>query len=367
MISDTTPEVNSELDALLRMGVQEALASSDFTTAFETFITELPRHSPDLAARIPPGAERSFGLALFREIWNHTPRPELGWKRLTLPKSERNSPCPCGSGTKYKQCCGPLEGDTPFPAGGFSVLSYVLETVPVAQYGALPFKQFDPEEVAHAASEWHKDGRIGPATMLLEAQLASGNKLDVRHEYAFDTLCTLYLDAGREDERHALVERIMQSPDKLLRAAAWQRRATMYADSGEHAKAWEVFKEAQRLDPDNPSLAYLELTLLANQDRYDEAQTRAAFWAKRLVKLGYAGERIVQLMEDIARDPDVLRTMIEEHAYGGIEEPIEAAPEDVCALIALIENLPAPSNYYRLPAQDDSAGSLTPTPELAVI
>ena len=349
------------------MGVQEALATSDFKTAFETFLAELPRQAPDFAAKMPPGERRSIGLALFREIWNHTPRPELGWKKLSLPKPERNGPCPCGSGKKHKQCCGPMEAASPFPSGGFSVLSYVLETVPVAQYSALPFKQLDPEEVAHVASEWEKDGRIAPATMLLEAMLAPGARLDARHEYAFDMLCGLYLDTDRADDRLLLVERVMHSQDKLLRATAWQRRATLHADEGEHALAWEAFKQAQRLDPDSPSLAHLELVLLANQDRFDEAQTRAAFWAKRLTKLGYGDERIVELMEDVALDPNLLREMMDGGGYDGGDEFSEASPEDVAALDALVKGLPTPSCHYRLLPQEDAAGALEATAELAAI
>ncbi|MBK9021938.1 MAG: SEC-C domain-containing protein [Sulfuritalea sp.] len=364
MIADASHEANAELDSLLRTGVQAALAGTDFKQAFDSFLAELPQCAPDFAARMPPGAERSIGLALFREIWNNTPRPDLGWKRLTLPKPERNAPCPCGSGRKYKQCCAPLEGSSPFPSGGFTVLSYVLETVPVADYGNLPFRQLDPEEVAHVASEWQADGRIGPATFLLEALLAPGNKLDARHEHAFDTLCDLYLDDGRADARLALVERFMRTEDKQLRATAWQRRATLHADSGEHALAWEVFKEAQRIEPDNPSLAHLELVLLANQDRYDEVRTRAAFWARRLVKLGYAGEPVVALMEDVARDPEVLRAMLAEH---GEDWDAEATPEDLDALESLIGNLPAPSCQYRLSPQDADAGPLQALPELAAV
>ncbi|MCF8199131.1 MAG: SEC-C domain-containing protein [Sulfuritalea sp.] len=364
MNTDTDHESSTELDALLRMGVQAALASPDFKQAFETFLAEMSRQVPGFAARLPPGAERSIGLALFREIWNHTPRPEQGWKRLSLPKPERNAPCPCGSGKKYKQCCAPREGISPFPSDGFTVLSYVLETVPVADYGNVPFRQLDPEEVAHVASEWQNDGRIEPAALLLEALLAPGNKLDSRHEPAFDTLCGLYLDDGRAEARLALVERVMQCQGKPLRAAAWQRRATLHADSGEYVQAWEVFKEAQRLDPDNPSLAHLELVLLANQDRYDEARTRAAFWARRLVKLGYGDEPIVALMEDVARDPEVLRAMLAEH---GEDWDAEATPEDLDALERLIGNLPAPSCQYRLSPQDGGAGPLQALPELDAV
>lgn len=366
MIADLpSPDQNAEFDAMLRMGVHEALATEDFRTAFESFLAEMPRQAPGFAAMIPPDAERAVALALFREIWNHTPRPDLGWKRLTLPKPERNAPCPCGSGSKYKQCCGPLEGAAPFPAGSFSVLAYVLETVPVSRYPQLPFKQLDAEEVAHVASEWDKEGRIEPATLLLEALLAPGGRFDARHEFAFDKLCDLYLDAGRAAERLALVERFMQATDKRLRAAAWHRRITLYADAGEYDRAWDAFKEVQRFDPDNPSLAHLELVLLTDQERYGEARTRAAFWAKRLVKLGYGDEPIVGLMEDVARDPTMLREILD--SYAGDAEDDEATPEDVDTLDDLIGHLPAPSCHYRLSPQDGSAGPLEPTPELAAV
>jgi len=364
MTASVARESPPEIDAVLRLGVQETLAAGDFGSAFESFIAELPRQCPEFAAHIPPGAERPLGMALFREIWNHTPRPDQGWQRQTLPKPERNGPCPCGSGAKYKQCCGSPQGAAPFPSEGFTVLAYVLETVPVSGYATLPFKQLDPEELAHVADQWQKEGRIEAATILLEGLLASGRRLGRQHEWAFDTLCDLYLDAGRDDDRLALVERFMQAADRQLRAAAWQRRATLHADRGEHEAAWAVFGEALRLDPDNPALAHLELVMLANQDRYDEVRSRAAFWAKRLARTGRADETLVELMEDVARDPDILREMLDEHAMG---EGVAPAPEDMAELQALIGNLPPPSNHYRLSPEGDSAGPLQPTAELGAL
>ena len=364
------PETAVDFDAMLRFAVQQALAFNDFQTAFESFLAGFRQIAPGFAANIPVGGERSIGHAIFREVWKRTPRPDSGWKRFPLPKPERNNACPCGSGTKYKQCCGPLDSKSPFP-NDFSVLSYVIETVPESRYGVLPFKQLDPEELAHVANQWMEDGRNQAATLLLEALLVPGNKLDARHEHAFDILCDLYFNTFREADRLDLVERIMQSTDKQLRASACHRRATMHADSGEHAQAWQVFKEAQRLDPDNPSLAHLELIMLANQDRYDEVGARAVFWAKRLTKLGYAGDPIVELMNDIARDPDVLREIIAAHDGRNFEDTAydmdEEIAENIAELYDLIENLPAPRSHYALSPSEDSAGSLEPSRKLAAI
>lgn len=154
---DTAPAPS--IDAVLRLGVQEILTARNFQIAFESFLAELPLQCPEFAAQISPGAERPIGLVLFREIWNHTPRPDLGWHRQTLTKPERNSPCPCGSGLKYKQCCGGPQVPSPFPSEGLTVLAYVLETVPVSSYGSLPFGQLDPEELAHVANQWQDEGR----------------------------------------------------------------------------------------------------------------------------------------------------------------------------------------------------------------
>ena len=364
MTANPGPESMPEVDDLMRLGVKRVLADREFPAAFDSFFARLPQAAPSLVDQIPAESLRPIALTLFREIWNHTPRPDLGWKRQSQPKPERNAPCPCGSGRKYKQCCDTRMGTPPALGEGLSVLGYVLESIPVESYGTIPFRHLDPAEVAHAADEWEKAGRVEEAARLLEALLAPGQKLDLRHESAFDLLCDVYLDAGLDAERMALVERVMRSPDAGLRAVATQRMATLMADRGEYEQAWSLFREAQRLDPDSPMLAHVEVSLLVGQQRFDDARGRAGFWAKRLVKLGYAGEPIVEMMERFASDPQALHEM-----WNDLDEgmPAEATPEDVAALERLVAELPEMSCLYRLAPQGDSAGPLQPTPELAAI
>ena len=52
-------------------------------------------------------------MPVLTQVWNETPRPELGGssprrahQAPTARKIGRNAPCPCGSGRKYKRCCG---------------------------------------------------------------------------------------------------------------------------------------------------------------------------------------------------------------------------------------------------------------------
>lgn len=364
-----TAETTAEMDDLLRSGVQAALATTDFVTAFNAFRLSLPDLAPQFAAMMPPGSERAIAFAMFREIWDHLPRPDQGWQPLKLGKPEQNAPCPCGSGQKYKKCCGLLSGASPFGGGGLSVLAYVLETVPVAQYKNLPFKKLNPEEVAHVAEEWLKDGRDDAAAALLEPLLLDVSKLDRRHEYAFDVLCDVYLEQGEPARRIALAERLMQSTDRELKSAAMHRRCTMLADTGDYAAAWALFKAAQRQDPDNPSLSHLEVVLLASQGEIEQAQNRARFWAARLRKLGYEEEGIVAFMDDIARDPQALLDMMSggSGAYEDDDDFTEVSAEVALTLIGMVAALPAPSCQHRLFPQDGHAGPLEPTPALAAI
>lgn len=348
-----------DVSDLFRMGVHESLLTTDFDAGFEAFFGLFADAAPKLAKRLDPEARRGFLWPIFRAIWNHTPRPDMGWKRLTEPKPERNTPCPCGSGLKYKQCCATLNMPDVFGGEGFSVLQYVFETIPVRSYATLPFANLDPTEVAHVAREWLDEDRVESATLLLEGLLRPEAKLDARHVEAFDVLCNIYLDDGRSDDREALVVRLMQSQDKFLRAAAYQRKATMCSDQGDKTEAWAAFKEAQRLDPDNPSLSHLEIVLLAGQGRTEEVKARAEFWALRLTKLGYGNDPIVELMRQVAQNPDYLGQMLSKQGIHGI---FDVSFEDVQALAALVDKLPSPISLYTLTPIQDSEGNETAGP-----
>lgn len=356
-------EDTNETEAMLRLAVDCALKTADFAEALAAYRAGLSAAAPALVAQMPPieEAQRAIAFAMFREVWNRLPRPERDWRTLPLPKPERNAPCPCGSGRKYKQCCGPL-ADAPLGAEGLSVLPYVLERIPAGQYAALPFARLSPEELGHVAEQWIAGDRAEEACALIEPLLADAARLDARHEYAFDMLCDAYLELGRQDERSRLVERIAQARDKELRCAALHRRCTMLADEDDYASAWKAFREATAADPDHPALAHLEVILLASEERVAEAGERARYWAARLKKLGYGGERIVGLMEEVARDPQGFVDV-----FNGFDEDAATPIDDEALdrLASLFEELPAPQSRYRLQPQDGEAGPLEPDAGLA--
>lgn len=355
------PDDYAETDQMLRLAVDCGLATDDFVAALARFRQALPEVAPTLLQQVSADedARRALAFAIFSEVWKVLPRPDHGWRPLPTPKPERNAPCPCGSGRKFKQCCGQGE---PSPFGGsLSVLGYVLERLPNGEFAKLPFKVLSPEELAHVASQWLEEDRHEEAIALLEPLLGDPSRLDERHEYAFDTLCEAYLDLGLDDARRALVELLLNAPDRQVKSAATQRRCTMLADEGNYDAAWRLFREAQRIDPDNPSLAHLELVMLAGQGERDQIATRARFWAARLRRLGYEGEEIVDFIDDVARDPDGFVQAMEEQGRDGFDA------HDLDRLAELAESLPSPECHYRLEMEDDSAGPLEPDAALATL
>jgi preprotein translocase subunit SecA len=85
--------------------------STQQLAAFEQFLAQLAMQQQGAPAGAPPAAARSQA-----EERPHDPATE--GPRLILPRAApqarpklsagRNDPCPCGSGKKFKQCCGRL-------------------------------------------------------------------------------------------------------------------------------------------------------------------------------------------------------------------------------------------------------------------
>ena len=85
---------------------------------------------PVLLKQIPPEPEeidrflRSAALNLFADL----PLPSHDLQPVGQPKQGRNDPCACGSGQKYKHCCG--ANAMPPLFGNMNLLRYVLDAYP---------------------------------------------------------------------------------------------------------------------------------------------------------------------------------------------------------------------------------------------
>ncbi len=230
---------------------------------------------------LPTAMVHAIATQVALEIWNHTPLPDNRFRPGKRLHPERNGPCPCGSGGKYKQCCGQLDAP-PIGINEPLMLHAVLGLFPEKSLAELPLQDIGPEALATVAEAWMHDGYQKKAAKLLERYLANLEQLDGRAEWAADLLLNAYMDLNKPRKKQQLMARLKNVPDKTLRSTGWQRQATVNCDQGNYPAAWQAFREAQRLTPNAPALSHLEILLLVSEDRIDEAKARAEFWAARL-------------------------------------------------------------------------------------
>ena len=161
----------------------------------------------------------------------------------------------------------------------------MLQQFSRAELKKLPLAGIDLEELGYVAGEWRKEGRAEDAVAVLQNVFADVARLDARAELAFDELIECYNELGHPRKKQQLIERCLGAPDLTLRSAALHRRITIVADAGDLPRAWRLFADAQRLQPDNPALATLELTMLLQERAYDRLQERGRFWMARLARI----------------------------------------------------------------------------------
>lgn len=274
-----------ELGFLFDCAARRILRDENPADFIAWFQVSAPQLAPQFMSQLPDDAifRRGFLTQFARILWNKTPLPGNRFQPRPITRPERNQPCLCGSGKKYKHCCNALESlEQGLPE--FSMLLHVLENIAVKQFADLPFPHLNLDELAYVANTWISNGRAKEAAKLLEGLFADWAKLDERAEPALYCLLDCYDRLNNPLKKKRLLERAMAAPDGVLRAAAMQRQCAIHADRGEYDQAWALFQQAQRLMPDDPGLSHLEILILKNQGEHARAKERAAFWIARLSK-----------------------------------------------------------------------------------
>ena len=111
MFTDLMDKIRTEI-------AQRMFRSATSVNAFKTFLTALPQQryvhdevstlgqskaaTPAAATRSPESTVRAGAEAGMQAALQTKPTPV----KRDIPKVGRNDPCPCGSGKKYKKCCG---------------------------------------------------------------------------------------------------------------------------------------------------------------------------------------------------------------------------------------------------------------------
>ncbi len=300
---------------LLQGAVKVILDSEDYETLRSWLEGEIP--SFFLASGTVPDVEalsfldsaviRGMSVQAARQIWNVTPLPGNNFRPSPLEEPGRNERCPCGSGKKYKRCCGSL-GFAQIPSIAPELIWMLLmETLPSPEVRELIRSGKAPiEPLLGLAEEFLDEGKPKKGVALLEPLFEDGLRChDQLHGAALTLLFNLYDDLGYWRKKDKLIKRVVEkAPPSPLRAEAFERLATIRMDRGDVSGAWKAFEEARADAPDSPGVALLEVHLLISENRLDLAAERARFHARRLVKQGYDAEApFVCFLEEVAEDP----------------------------------------------------------------
>ncbi len=286
------------------MGVAGSLVYRG-TTA-EQFLNWVARYGgqllPGLSAAAPSPEDAARMLrALGVQVWNQMPQPDSRWQIRPMKRPGRNEACWCGSGDKYKHCCEPM-GVGQFPR--LNMLRFVLDACPATRLADVANGHPDLDAVADTAHQWCEEGQSKRAVALLEPFFAAPRPLTLKLEILFDELMSALLDEGRDKRREHWIVQVLERGDNPLKSTALQRRATLRSDRGDAKQAWADFAQAQQLNPNDPALSMLEVTMLMAEDRMEQAAERARRWALHLGKQrdpAYAD--IVARLDDFGRNP----------------------------------------------------------------
>lgn len=296
--------VHFDLDRFIEACVSFALDSKDLS-AYQSRYLRIerdlfpPPEQGDL--RDDDSLRRRLGLAMARAVWCALPLPALDFACPKAPSPERNSPCYCGSGRKFKQCCEPISRNLPLQ--DVDLLPQVLASVPRRTWKALPASRVDIGRIAHTVEECLRIGDDKAALALLEPWFASDDGFVARRELLFDMLVNLYSDLNKPRKKKQLLERAVRYGDATLRSGALQRLASMASDRNDFALAWDLFGQARQIDPTVVSLSHLEVTMLFNEGRDDEAKHCAALWIQRLTRRRDPQlQPLIAYLRDLQRD-----------------------------------------------------------------
>ncbi|HVZ45590.1 MAG TPA: UPF0149 family protein [Ramlibacter sp.] len=287
MTTDPDLNVPPGFEPLMNEAVRRILAGEaldPFCAWYCAELTALPaaEHALDAQGR---DTEERRAHAMARSLWQSVPVPSNHWRARALPKPERNAPCFCGSGRKYKQCCAEFAAaELPMPRE--EMLVFALSQVDPSTLDAKSLRELPAEALGIAAQGWNEEGEYERTAKTLAPLFEQPDRLSDRHANAFDALMDALLETGRNSQRRAIAERVATSRDKVLAVTARCRVATMLVDHGDEEGAWQAFQQAQRLRPDDPEVWQLELTLLHAQGRAEEARLRGGVLSTKARRAG---------------------------------------------------------------------------------
>ncbi|MBU0481054.1 MAG: SEC-C domain-containing protein [Proteobacteria bacterium] len=244
--------------------------------------------------------DKHFAATMARMLWDVTPLPGHNFQTRPGAAPERNSPCPCGSGKKYKQCCRQFESSTPALTSDQMWPVVIGLLSPSELERACASGNAPLEALGAAAERLLAEDKPKKALQIIEPLFrspANFKKKDM--DLLFEMLLYIYEQLGYSGKKIQMIDRIIeQAPRSPLRGSAFQRRAAICMDGGDDRSAWHYFQRAQQDNPDDPSNGVLEINLLVAESRFEKAKARAGFWLKKCGKL----KSVAEVTEDFFRE-----------------------------------------------------------------
>lgn len=306
LYDDENEEAAEEIANFFREAVVEALRTEDSVAFLEWVREEAPERAPELFEDLEDErARRGVAAELGRMLWNAIPLPGNGFRPRPIARPERNDPCPCGSGAKYKKCCGEW-------AGGVPVLDpellwvFVIQELPLERVEELGQSGRVPRPLAgEIATGLLDDGDAERALALVQPLFERPDRLDERDGAALNVLLEAHGELELFEEKQELVDRLSKQLKPLLRAVLWEHLVRWHALEGEIEEAWENLEKARKDDPQSSALGPLEVSLLLTEGRTEEAGERARFFRERLRRNpGDLSEAGLEFLDQVAHDPE---------------------------------------------------------------
>lgn len=306
LYDDVNEETAEEVAGFFREAVAEALRTEDSSAFLEWVREEAPERAPDLFEDLPDErARRGVAAELGRTLWNAIPLPGNGFRPRPIARPERNDPCPCGSGAKYKKCCGEWAGGVP-ALDPELLWVFVIQELSLEQVEELGQSGRVPRPIAgEIAAGLLDEGDTERALALVQPLFDRPDRLDERDGAALNVLLEAHDELELVEEKQELVDRLSKQLKPLLRAVLWENLVRSHALEGEMKEAWEALEKARKDDPESPALGPLEVSLLLAEGRTQEAGERARFFRERYRRNpGDLSEAGLELLDKVAHDPE---------------------------------------------------------------
>jgi hypothetical protein len=306
LYDDDNDEVSEEFVDFLKDAIGEALRTEDGAAFLDWMREEAPERTPEIFDELPDDqARRGFATELGRSLWNAVPLPGNGYRPRPIARPERNDPCPCGSGLKYKKCCSQWADAVPaFDPEG--VWRFLVEGLPLEKVEELGEAGKVPRNlVGELATSFLDDGDSMRALALVRPMFESPERLDERDAAALNTLLEAHDELELPEEKRELVDRLTRQLKPPLRAVMWESLVRSHAMEGEMEEAWAALDKARQDDPGSVALGPLEVSLLLAEGRTPEAGEKARFFRERSRRdPGDLSEAGLEFLDKVAADPE---------------------------------------------------------------